>query len=83
MISKRDLLLSICDNREDINFIIGELKDLEKRVAALEPKKVKVTVKPTKKTRGRPVGSKDKKPRAKKTAAPQPRDNSGKFVKKK
>lgn len=83
MIFKSDLVEAINDLSHGLLALSIKVNELQKEVDSLKPNKVKVNIKPAKRTRGRPVGSKDKKPRAKKTVSTQPRDESGKFAKKK
>lgn len=45
MIKKSELLSLIMDNSDDIMAIVSEMKKLEKRVKALEPKKERKSAK--------------------------------------
>lgn len=83
MIFKSDLVDAINDLSHDLLALSIKVNELQKEVDSLKPNKVNINIKPAKKTRGRPVGSIDRKPRAKKTVSTQPRDKSGKFAKKK
>lgn len=83
MIFKSDLVEAINGLSHDLLVLSIKVNELQKEVDSLKSNKVNVNIKPAKKTRGRPVGSKDKKPRAKKCTSTQPRDKSGKFAKKK
>lgn len=82
MITKRDLVEAINDLSHDLMSLSFRVNELRKEVEELKSTKVKVAVKPTKKHIGRPLGSKDKKPRAKRAPISQARDKSGKFAKK-
>lgn len=82
MIFKSDLAEAINGLSHDLLTLSIKVNELQKEVDSLKSNKVKVNIKPAKKTRGRPVGSKDKKPRAKKGTLTQLRDKSGKFAKK-
>lgn len=82
MIFKSDLIDAINDTNRDVSELIDKVYKLETEVAKLKKKvrkpredKLEKDIKDatTPKRRGRPVGSKNKN---------QPRDESGKFVKK-